>query len=639
MCRIAGFWSLGEKRYDDSVITQMGNLLAHGGPDDAGVYTDADNGIYLAFRRLSIIDLSAAGHQPMRWNGYTILFNGELYNYNEVRNELLAKGYEFNGHSDTEVLLKAFHEWGTNCINKFIGMFAFAIWNSSNKKLYLCRDRVGVKPLYFYEHAGFIAFSSELRSIIKHPDFKGTINHTSTAYYLRYGYIPSPSSIFNEVQKLQPGHWMIIDNTGVKEKICYWNAIDKFNTGTQKHITDEKEFLNECEALLTDACKLRMVADVPVGMFLSGGIDSSLVTALLQKTSATKLQTFTIGFEDKEFDESVHAKKVAEHLGTDHTEYICTENDFLDGVRLVPEHFDEPFGDSSCIPAFLVSQLARKSVKVALSADGGDEVFTGYVKYIYAKEKFNQLKKIPQSLRAFTGTALQNSLVRNSISVVNKAIGTPVKYIDSRINKFAEAITANSEVEFLSVSSAFGKKDVLSALGVQNDATYFKEAINIKQSGSHIYSAFTLCDINAYLEGDILTKVDRASMHTALEAREPLLDHRIIEMMLGVPDEYKIRNGQTKWVLRSILNKYLPEPLYNRPKQGFALPVNKWLREHFAEDLKEMANDNQFAECFRLNQATLKKIIQEYIFAGKDENHHLIWFLYMLHSWYKKWNT
>lgn len=633
MCRLTGYWSFTEKRYDDAVIHRMCKVLKHGGPDDNGVYINKQNGIALGHRRLSVIDLSPSGHQPMQWKQYTLIFNGELYNYNEVRNELLKKGYAFTGHSDTEVLLKAFDEWGTDCIQKFIGMFAFAIWDEYQKKLYLCRDRVGVKPLYIYHKNNTLIFASELRSVYLHPAFDDAINQNSTVYYLRYGYIPAPKSIFTHIEKLKPGTWLVIDKKENKESICYWDAtaIYKNNISTD---LDEEEFLQQCESLLKDACELRTVADVDVGVFLSGGIDSSLVTALLQSSSANKLKTFTIGFEDKQYDESSHAKKIAAYLGTNHHEYICNKKEFIEGVELIPEHFDEPFGDSSCIPTFLVAKIARQHVKVALSADGGDEIFSGYVKYIYAKEKFQKLKKIPTVLRKRLADSLNNSYVLQGLNGINQFAG--IKYFNSRIQKFSEAISASAETEFLGAASAFSRYPALAEIGV-NDKINYTAVEELFCDKERMYSQFTLLDMNAFLEGDILTKVDRTSMHVALEAREPLLDHRLIELMLSAPDQFKIRNGQTKWALRSILSKYLPSNYFERPKQGFAIPLNIWLKNDLKDQLQTMANDKAFADCFQLEQKGINALVKKYINSNIGIDYYLPWFLLMLYKWHYKW--
>ncbi len=638
MCRIVGYWSFGQHRYDSSILERMRDSQTHGGPDDAGIFIDAESGVGLGHRRLSVIDLSSGGHQPMCWKHFTITYNGEVYNYQEIRLELRELGYAFESESDTEVILKAFEQWGLDCVKKFIGMFAFAIWDSKEKKLYLCRDRLGVKPLYFSIRDKLLLFSSELRGISTFPGFSSEINQESIQYYLRYGYIPSPGSVFKDVEKLPPGYWKIFSADGTIRDHCYWSMESLFETiPDQQPKTDESLFLEETEALLTDACKLRMIADVPVGIFLSGGIDSTLITTLLQRSAGTKLKTFTIGFEDREYDESLYARNIAAYLGTEHHEYICTPADFIGAVEAIPEQFDEPFGDSSCIPAFIVAKNTRGAVTVALSADGGDELFSGYTKYYYASEQYRKLRRIPASVRGLMADTLQNSIFNNSIQWINQLSGSPVKYLDSRLYKFAEALGAESEKDFLAAASANSRNQSLRELGVFSGIPY--TVTGVKKKKNYLYSLFTLLDAKAYLEGDILTKVDRTSMHTALEAREPLLDHRLAEWMLKMPDEYKIRNGQTKWALRSILEKYIPRELYNRPKQGFAIPLNLWLKTHFAPQLLEMGDDVYFAEKFQLNSGALKKMITRYIEGNSDKNYHLVWFLLMLHLWQKKWNS
>lgn len=633
MCRIAGYWSFNANRYAEDVIQSMCDVLQHGGPDDSGIYKNDDDGVYLAHRRLSIIDLSSSGHQPMQWKNLTLVFNGELYNYGEVRKELLQKGYEFSGHSDTEVLLKSFNEWGIKCIDRFVGMFAFAIWDNKEKKMYLCRDRVGVKPLYVYHKNGVLVFASELRSIYQHPAFNDSINPDSIAYYLRYGYISSPKSIFSHIEKLKQGTWLIIDRKEDREIVTYWNAEDIYKR-SNCNANNEGEFMERCETLLKESCKLRMVADVDVGVFLSGGIDSSLVTALLQTSSSKKIKTFTIGFEDRDYDESPYARKIANFFETEHYEYICNKKDFFEGAELVSEHFDEPFGDSSCIPTFLVAKKARQQVKVALSADGGDEVFSGYIKYVYAKDKFQKLKKIHPVLRKSLAGSLNNTYVLKGLNGVNSF--ARIKYFNSRIQKFSEAITTSTETEFLATASAFSRYSSLAEIGV-NKRIKYSEGESFLCDPNKVYGQFTVLDLNAFLEGDILTKVDRTSMHVALEAREPLLDHRLIELMLSAPDNLKIRNGQTKFISRAILKKYLPIEFFERPKQGFAIPINVWLKNDLKDDLNRMASDRSFADCFRLNQKGINQIVKNYLRGDMSVDYYLPWFLLMLHKWYYKW--
>ena len=379
MCGIVGFCS-NYKRTDVEVLTSMRDALTHRGPDDMGTYIDTENNVGLAHRRLSILDLSPLGHQPMsnEKGSIWVTYNGEIYNYKEVREELIRIGYTFKSNSDTEVLIKAFEQWGIECINKFIGMFAIAVWDKRTKKLYLIRDRVGVKPLYYYRKNGVFLFGSELKALMKHPDFHKEIDYNILPLYLRYGFISSPHTIFKNTFKIRPGHYLCVSNNSITE-VKYWDIADYYNAVPLNK--SEDEVAEELEDILIDSFKYRLISDVPVGVFLSGGIDSTIVTTLLQKNIDTKLKTFTIGFIEDRFNEAESAKKIAKFLGTDHTEYYLSEKDALEIIHKLPDIYDEPFGDQSGIPTYLVSKLARRDVTVALSADGGDELFCGYRRY------------------------------------------------------------------------------------------------------------------------------------------------------------------------------------------------------------------------------------------------------------------
>lgn len=639
MCRIAGFWEKANKRYDETILSSIRDTMSIGGPDDAGNFIDEQSGVYLAHRRLSIIDISAAGHQPMQWNNYVLIFNGEIYNYLSIKTELESHGYSFESGSDTEVLLKSFHHWGLDCVQKFRGMFAFAIWNKSEKKLYLCRDRAGVKPLFYYNEGSLFLFSSEMRGIMAHPDFKSNISKSSVAYYLRYGYTSAPATIFGSVKKQKPGSWLIVDGKEIKE-IVYWNPeLQPMYNNRASNVASKQEFIATMEEHLIESCKLRTVADVPVGVFLSGGIDSSVVTSLLQHYGGSTVKTFTIGFTDPAYNEAGYARQIARHLQTDHHEYIFDEQDFIKGVREITEHYDEPFGDSSCIPTYLLSKFARDHVKVALSADGGDEVFGGYTKYIYAREKFKRLKNIPLPLRQMAAGFLNSNLAYSAGILVNKLSGRNMHNLGSRLYKFSEALTSKDELSFLENSSAFSQYPDLKAIGINKNIPYASLEKGLHEfSHSRYYSAFLMADMKAYLEGDILTKIDRATMHNSLEGREPLLDHLLIEAMIAAPDEWKISNGTGKLVLRSILEKYVPSAFFERPKQGFTIPLNRWLKSFFKKELICLANDKHFAEMFYLDPAGVKQTISMYLAGKSERNYHLVWFLYVLYMWHLHWH-
>lgn len=629
MCRINGIIS---KNLSEQIVLNMRDVLSHGGPDGSGIYIDKESGIGLGHRRLSVIDLSSAGQQPMVWNDSVIVFNGEIYNYKEIALELTNSGFTFSTESDTEVILKAFECWGLACVQKFRGMFAFAIWNKKKKKLLLCRDRVGVKPLYWYFKDDVFMFASELKSFHQHPNFDKTINQQAVSLFLQTGYIKSPHSIYKYAHKLSPGSFLEIDtNFNIKEW-KYWDIREVYKD-TKLNTSPEQEIIRECEQLLTESFKLRMVADVPVGMFLSGGIDSSIVTALLQKDSVTPLNTFTIGFEDEKYNEAHHAKSVASHLGTNHTELYCKESDFTEIIYKLPDFYDEPFGDSSAIPTYLVSKLARKSVTVSLSADGGDEIFTGYNRYLFVDKYYNKIKKIPFPLRNLSSELL-NKLTISQIRSISSLLGNKfIHNLDTRLPKLVEVLKGRNEVDFLYNATINITPKELLALHHLIEPIFDK---NLQLSGKRLYAGFGVLDIESYLEGDILTKVDRATMQVALEGREPFLDHKIIEFAMGLPDDIKLNNGTTKWILREILYKYVPKKLIERPKMGFGIPLDNWLSTLLIPDLIVLSNDNEFQVLFCLDPKETRTIIHSYI-NGKYNSPYFIWFLYVLHKWYLKW--
>nr|MBC7611886.1 asparagine synthase (glutamine-hydrolyzing) [Pseudopedobacter sp.] len=633
MCRISGsFIPKNADKLDIPAIgIRMRDVLAYGGPDDAGEYMDDQ--VYLGHRRLSIIDLTDAGHQPMHFKECVIVFNGEIYNYKEVSNELKLKGYHFDTHSDTEVILKAFDCWSYACVDKFRGMFAFALWNVKTKKLLLCRDRVGVKPLYWYLKDGVFLFASELKSFHQFPTFNQEIDDEAVSLYLQKGYIPSPYSIYKHAKKLTPGSFLEIDEALNIKNWKYWN-VNEVKVDENILLSDE-QVIAKAEDIIKESCDLRMVADVPVGVFLSGGIDSSLVTALLQKNSTEKIKTFTVGFEDQNFDESSHAKQVANYLGTEHEELICTENDFLRVIDLLPEMYDEPFGDSSAIPTFLVSEMAKKQVTVALSAEGGDEVFAGYDRYRLTKKVYDKLQYCPLAIREFMAKNLVKLNPKSIEHVSGFLLKQQLKGLEWRIPKIANVLTANSVFDFYERSSSNVPFNLLSSFH-QVDATHL-EAERLSTGKESFYSSLGKIDVVNYLEGDILTKVDRATMRVALEGREPLLDHKIIEFGLSLPDHYKVRNGKAKWVLRELLYQYIPKELVDRPKQGFSIPVKEWLQLNLKDFIDELLEDTAFLKLFKFDQSELKRIVHSFYGPKAVVNPYLMWSLYSLYRWYLKW--
>jgi asparagine synthase (glutamine-hydrolysing) len=635
MCRINGIWDQrqGAASSLEKINQQMRDSLQHGGPDSAGKYLEVENGLALGHRRLSIIDLSEAGHQPMLWGDWVLVFNGEIYNYREVQEKLTKLGHQFQSHSDTEVILHAFQEWGRGAVEHFRGMFAFALWHKKEKRLLLCRDRMGVKPLYWYWKDGLFMFASELKAFHQHPDFDKTIDKKAVSLYLQQGYIPAPDCIYKYAHKLETAGFLELSASGEISKDKYWDVkavYEKAETinGSEKELTDQ------LEAILKDSFQLRMVADVPVGMFLSGGIDSSTVVALLQSQSQQKLKTFTIGVHHEEYNEAGHAATIAKHLGTDHHELYCTENDFEELIERLPELYDEPFGDSSGIPTFLVAQMAKKEVKVSLSADGGDELFGGYTKYEITKNFYPKIRKMGfmRHMAAFVAGGVDPLwLERNAprIPVLKR-----YKNISNKFPKFRNALKAKDVLDFFNRSSTYISQKDLKKLYPLIEARYKSE---VKIDPERLVSYLGMIDVETYLEGDIMCKVDRATMGVALEGREPLLDHKIVEFAMALPDQWKIQGNSTKHLLRQVLYRYVPKELIERPKQGFSIPVQAWLLGRLRPELEKLAADQQFLESFELNAAEIQRIIHNFNHQKRYINPHFIWFLYILYRWWKRW--
>ncbi|MDM5262627.1 asparagine synthase (glutamine-hydrolyzing) [Sulfurovum sp. XTW-4] len=635
MCGIVGFVS---KNRDEESIHRMLHIQNYRGPDDHGVYVQKieNDIVHLGHNRLSIQDLSSHGHQPFvsDCENYIIVFNGEVYNFKSIRIELEKLGYKFVSESDTEVILYAYKAWGMKAVEKFLGMFAFSILDKNKQTMFLVRDRAGVKPLYYYDNGGEFLFASELKSFHEHPSFQKEQNNEVLPYYFQFGYIPAPYSIFKNTYKLRPGHYLeydLISNT--YNVIAYWSADACY--AKEKFDKSEKEILADLEELLTDAVDLRMVSDVPVGVFLSGGYDSSLVTALLSKDKSRKLHTFTIGFDDKKYNEAEHAKAIAKHFGTEHTEYYVSKKDMLDKVQSLPFYYDEPFGDSSAIPTMMVSELAKKDVTVALSADGGDEAFCGYSKYFFLN-KFapvfsNSFQKtmLKSMLNVFDGKQIEqiNSFLPKKIQQTN---------IRDKYNKFKRAMNADSlEMMFRNASSYVDSQVVKSFLKLEANSSLY-ENFSMKKDLSFLDNMM-LTDYKTFMVDDVLTKVDRATMSVSLEGREPLLDHRIIEFMAKVPVELKYKNNQGKYLARKILYKHIPQALIDKPKAGFQIPLAEWLQT----DLKPLVE--KYLDPFKLDKEIFNveevEILKKDLFNGNLSNVNAIWFILMYEMWKEKWFT
>jgi asparagine synthase (glutamine-hydrolysing) len=632
MCGISGFADFNKKT-DRDTLEKMNRTLAHRGPDGEGygIYNTSVATIGLGHRRLSIIDLTEGGSQPQSFQSLHITYNGEIYNYAEIKKELEQKGHQFHSHSDTEVILHAYKEWGSAALQKFIGMFAFVIYDEANKKLFACRDRAGVKPFFYYWKEGLLLFGSELKAIVQHPGFVKEINIDAAAAYMQYGYVPTPHCIYKNTFKLKPGHFLEMD---IAAKLLhtqqYWNVYDAYNKPTLK--ISLPDAISETEKLLTNAFQYRMVSDVPVGVFLSGGYDSGCVTALLQANNTEKIKTFTIGVPDAGLNEAPFAKEIAKHLGTDHTEYYCTEKEALEIVPQLPFFYDEPFADSSAIPTTLVSKIAREKVTVALSADAGDEIFAGYNRYDYVMKYGKKIQNIPGFLRK-TAAGIMNTIPANAIPVLNK------KYLfHSRYEKLKMLLKNPTQQNILMSLTQLMNNDDIAALfkkPVAALATAFDSTELNKDNFSEL-SYMMAIDYQTYLLDDILQKVDRAGMCVSLEGREPFLDHRVIEWAAQLPMEYKYNNGNKKFIIKEIVHKYIPKEMMDRPKMGFGIPISKWLQN----ELKPFV-EQYFDEAFIQNQNIFNNDIVQNIkksfYLGKIERAEKIWYLLMFQMWYDKW--
>ena len=614
MCGIAGF--IGQ---DKEKIISMLDSINHRGPDDRGIYQD--NNVTLGHVRLSILDLTSHGHQPMEFDNLVIIFNGEVYNFKEIRESL--KEYEFFSNSDTEVVLKAFHKWGVRAVDKFIGMFAFCIYDKKNKKLFLFRDRVGVKPLYYYFDGKNFAFASEVRAIKKYKnDLK--INKDSLCEFFEYGYIFDEISIYKDVKKVKAGHFLEVDLEKLKIKENeYWSVLPFFENRVNK---SEEKLIDELEELLVDAFSLRMVSDAPVGVFLSGGVDSSVVSAILQKHIGD-IKTFTIGFKESEYNEAHYAKAVAKYLGTHHIEKYLNVDDARDILKIFVKIYDEPFGDNSGIPTYLVSKLAKKNgVKVVLSADGGDEIFCGYSRYWITKSLGDKFFKLPYFLRK----SMKSFMDLVGVDIASKFNFFGIKNFYHKYNQLSEMLTKSSWQEFyeeiLKSSKNYDLKKLIECRKMKK-FEFFKtgEKLNPMQG-------MMLWDFYRYLQDDILVKVDRATMANSIEGREPMLDHRIIEFMASVPFEFKYKNGESKYLLKKVLERYLPKELIYRPKQGFGIPVFEW----FSKDLSGM-----FEEYFKEDDEFVNMEYARYLLdrlkLKKQVNINILWFILEYKMWKKEY--
>jgi asparagine synthase (glutamine-hydrolysing) len=627
MCGITGFIDTRKKSSSsEHTLGKMISAFRHRGPDDFGqaFFEDSKNLIGLGHARLSIIDLSPLGHQPMNYGNLTIIFNGEIYNYAEIKKELLDEGDRFISDSDTEVVLHAYQKWGRKCVQKFIGMFAFVLYDREKSELLICRDRAGVKPLFFYWHKGLFLFGSELKTFHQHPDFIKEINPNSVGMYFKYGYVPFPHCIFENCQKLEPGSWLIFDlKKGSFSQEKYWDVLEAYRQEILDISFDEAAL--ELETLLKSACNYRMVADVPVGIFLSGGYDSTAVAAVLQSTRSDKLKTFTIGFEDDNYNEAPHAKKVAAHLGTDHTEYYCKYQEAKEIIPNLPFFYDEPFADSSAIPTTLVSRMAKKKVSVALSADAGDEIFFGYHKDHGIAKVHNMLSKIPAKMQKKTFRLFEKAF-RLGSGFSPRARNLAVMFEElaesqSLLNPLMKGFGYFTRPDFL-------RKALLVPLDTKCS---FDLPLDFNPVNSILALNYLTC-----LTDDMLVKVDRATMSCSLEGREPLLDHRLVEFAAQLPLEYKFDGKTMKKVLKEVVHKYVPRQIMDRPKAGFGIPIFNWLKEDLSFCLDDFCNPSMLKKHSIFNEEKVSEAIKNFR-DGSNMQRSFIWQLLSFQMWYERW--
>ena len=668
MCGLTGFWQSTNfsKSTASTIALQMADRIVHRGPDDSGVWVDEDSGLALAHRRLAIVDLSPAGHQPMVSGSerFVMVFNGEIYNHLQMREELekippnppLSKGgsisesgspllkggvVRWRGHSDTETLLAGFEAWGIEAtLKKTVGMFAIALWDKQEKVLTLARDRMGEKPLYYGFQNNTFMFGSELKALKAHPDFIGDIDRDVICLYLRHCYIPAPYSIYKGLCKLLPGTYVQIPLTQdfnpltTLTPIPYWRLEEVVKKGLdQPFVGSEIEAIAVLDTQLKQSIGLQMMADVPLGAFLSGGIDSSAIVALMQVQSSRPVKTFSIGFTEAAYNEAHYAKTVATHLNTDHTELYVSPADCVQIIPRLGSMYDEPFADSSQIPTFLVAQMASKQATVSLSGDAGDELFCGYNRYVLA-DKWQKVAKVPFGLRRNAGRLINKVGAARWESIFKQAdkIAALPNNMSQKLGKLATQLESTNQPEDLYYSLvsqiAYPEQLVINATEPQSWLT----KTGLSQPFSDPKSHMMYLDSMTYLPDDILVKVDRAAMAASLETRVPFLDQHIIELAWSLPMSMKLRDGQTKWLLRQVLYQYVPKQLIERPKAGFGIPLGEWLRGPLREWGEGLLNETRLQQEGFFKNSLVKELWQEHL-SGKRNNQILLWNILMFQAW------
>lgn len=650
MCGFAGF--VGSAAGQSSVewpalLQRMGDVIAHRGPDNSGQWMDADAGVGIVHRRLAILDLSAAGHQPMvsasgRW---VIAFNGEIYNHSELREALEIRGLApaWRGHSDTETLLAAFETWGIeSTLERCVGMFALTLWDRAQRTMYLMRDRLGEKPLYYGWAGGAFVFGSELKALRAHPSWQAGVDRDVLALFFRHNYVPAPYSIYKGIRKLLPGTWLALTQEGVRRRElphphAYWSVRAAASRAKAAPFAqDEFEALAELERLSSQAVQLQRISDVPLGAFLSGGVDSSAVVALMQAGSSRPVKTFTIGFAEADYNEANHAKAVARHLGTDHTELYISPEEAQAVIPRLPQIYDEPFADSSQIPTFLISQLAREHVVVSLSGDGGDELFGGYNRYFLTRSLRRNLMWIPMLMRCRLAQVIGGCppwLLDTMLWPVG-AIAPSLRFAQpsDKAYKAAEVMAlADPGALYRRLVSHWNDPAAL-VLGAREPATLLDDLLTNPVAAPTFEQWMMTADTLTYLPDDILVKVDRAAMAVSLETRVPFLDHRLVEFALSLPLSMKMRKGHGKCLLRQMLYKYVPKSLIDRPKMGFGVPIDSWLRGPLREWGETLLDEGRLRREQFLDPAPIRRKWKEHLSGARNWQYYL-WDVLMFQAW------
>ena len=652
MCGIAGLFRPGGG--DDTmllgVVSAMTATLQHRGPDAENVWANAKAGIAFGHRRLSILDLSEAGAQPMRSDcgRFTVTFNGEIYNHLDIRRELEACGGAPNwrGHSDTETLLYAVRQWGIEkALPRFIGMFAFAIWNEAKQELSLCRDRFGEKPLFYGWSGRDLVFASELKALAAHPDWSPALDRSALTSFMRYCYVPAPQTIWSGIRKLPPGSYVVFPANGsmqvMPQPAQYWSQKDCVVAGQNSRIDNETDAADELERLLSQAIDRQCLSDVPLGAFLSGGVDSSIVVALMQKNASQPIRTFTIGFSEGGFDEARDARLVAQHLGTSHIELYVDAKTAMDVIPKLPRMYDEPFADSSQIPTHLVASLARQHVTVALSGDAGDELFGGYNRHVWGTKINARLSGLPMPLRQILGMGLKSvapepadTIARMLEPILPKRLRT--RRAGYQAAKIARIVGAKSADDMYRLLCSIDSTPRDSVIGGDEISSWADDEMNSIATNLDPLDRMTLADSLSYLSDDILQKVDRAAMSVSLETRVPFLDKDVVEFAARVPPSMKIRDGRGKWLVRQVLYKHVPSALIDRPKTGFSIPLDQWLRGPLKTWAYDLLTPARLRQQGLFNPARVETMLNQHM-SGRRNHGYWLWNVLMAQAWHDEW--